>query len=99
MAKNTALNALRRSNRFAAVDVEPDELAAATEPATAGDAAAVIATLPARQREVLLLRFVDGMTLAEISQVLDIPLGTVKSRLHVGIGRLNMSGAADDLRD
>ena len=99
VAKNTALTALRRRNRLAAADVEPDELAGETEPAPAGDAAAVIDALPARQREVLLLRFVDGLTLAEIAQVLDIPLGTVKSRLHVGIGRLKSSGAGDDLRD
>lgn len=99
VAKNTALTALRRGNRFPAADVGPDELAAGTEPVAAGDAAAVIAALPARQREVLLLRFVDGMSLPEIAQVLDIPLGTVKSRLHVGIGRLKSSGAGDDLRD
>ena len=97
VAKNTALTALRRGNRFPAADVEPDELAVA--PAAAGDAADVIAALPVRQREVLLLRFVDGMTLAEIAQVLDIPLGTVKSRLHIGIDRLKSSGAGDDLRD
>ena len=98
VAKNTALTALRRGNRFPAAEVEPDELGT-TEPAPTGDAASVIEALPARQREVLLLRFVDGMSLDEIAQVLDIPLGTVKSRLHVGINRLKSSGAADDLRD
>lgn len=99
VAKNTALTALRRGNRFPAADIEPDELAETTEPGAAGDAAAVIAALPERQREVLRLRFVDGMTLAEIAQVLDIPLGTVKSRLHVGIGRLKSSGVGGDLRE
>ncbi len=38
--------------------------------------------LPDGQRDVLLLRFVDGLDLKEIAEVLDIPLGTVKSRLH-----------------
>ena len=99
VAKNTALTALRRGNRFPAADVDPDELAEATEPAETGDATTVIAALPARQREVLLLRFVDGMALADIAKVLDIPLGTVKSRLHVGIGRLKSSGVGDDLRE
>ena len=98
VAKNTALTALRRTNRFPAVEVEPDELGT-TEAAATGDAAAVIDALPVRQREVLLLRFVDGLSLDEIAQVLDIPLGTVKSRLHVGINRLRSSGAGDDLRD
>ena len=98
VAKNTALTALRRTNRFPAAEVEPDELGTA-EAAATGDAAAVIDALPVRQREVLLLRFVDGMSLDEIAQALDIPLGTVKSRLHVGINRLRSSGAGDDLRD
>ena len=98
VAKNTALTALRRTNRFPAAEVEPDELGT-TGAAATGDAAAVIDALPVRQREVLLLRFVDGMSLDEIAQALDIPLGTVKSRLHVGINRLRSSGAGDDLRD
>ncbi|HCF95748.1 MAG TPA: hypothetical protein DEW46_11850 [Verrucomicrobia bacterium] len=39
-------------------------------------------------RELLILRFVDGLDLQEISQVLEIPLGTVKSRLHHAVDRL-----------
>jgi len=44
--------------------------------------AAVLVVLPDEQREVLLMRFVDDMGLQEIASALDIPLGTVKSRLH-----------------
>ena len=33
-------------------------------------------------REILLMRFVDEMTQPEIAAALDVPLGTVKSRLH-----------------
>jgi len=44
--------------------------------------AAVLIVLPEEQREVLLMRFVDDMSLQEIVAALDIPLGTVKSRLH-----------------
>lgn len=44
--------------------------------------AAVLNVLPVEQRKVLLMRFVDDMNLQEIAAVLDIPLGTVKSRLH-----------------
>jgi RNA polymerase sigma-70 factor (ECF subfamily) len=33
-------------------------------------------------REVLTLRFLEEMTLGEIAEVIDCPVGTVKSRLH-----------------
>lgn len=46
------------------------------------DLASVIADLPDGQSEVLLMRFVDGMSLQEVASALSIPLGTVKSRLH-----------------
>lgn len=42
----------------------------------------VVDALPEHQREVVLLRFVDDMDLAEIARALRIPVGTVKSRLH-----------------
>ena len=38
--------------------------------------------LSPERREVLTLRFVDDLSLAEIAVALDVPLGTVKSRLH-----------------
>jgi RNA polymerase sigma-70 factor, ECF subfamily len=34
------------------------------------------------------MRFVDGLALEEISVALDIPLGTVKSRIHNAIAAL-----------
>ena len=52
------------------------------------DLAAVLGDLPVAQREVLLLRFVDGFSLMEIVEALDIPLGTVKSRLHYALDTL-----------
>lgn len=41
-----------------------------------------LSALTDEHREVLLMRFVDELSLNEISQALEIPLGTVKSRLH-----------------
>ena len=41
-----------------------------------------IASLPEGHREVLRLRFVLEMRLEDIGEALDLPLGTVKSRLH-----------------
>src|SRR5438067_2817261 len=43
--------------------------------------AAAIGELPAIHREVLILRFEEGMKLEEIAEVVNIPLSTVKSRL------------------
>jgi len=50
--------------------------------------AAVLESLPEEHREALFLRFVDGLSLAEIATALEIPLGTVKSRLHNGLAKL-----------
>jgi len=41
------------------------------------------------EREVVLLHFYNGMTLADTAAVLGVPLGTVKSRLHAALTRLN----------
>ena len=43
-----------------------------------------IEKLPAKFKEVILLRDVQGFAYEEISQILNIPLGTVKSRVNRG---------------
>lgn len=48
----------------------------------------VLRGLGVEQREVLMLRFADGLELQEIADALAIPLGTVKSRLHQALGHL-----------
>ena len=50
--------------------------------------AEALGALNEAQREVLLMRFLDAMSLAEIAQTLGIPLGTVKSRMHHGLETL-----------
>ncbi|MDQ0494094.1 RNA polymerase sigma factor [Paenibacillus brasilensis] len=47
--------------------------------------AAYMNRLPAKIRAVLTLRYMHDFTLAEISELLAIPLGTVKSRAHKGL--------------
>jgi RNA polymerase sigma-70 factor (ECF subfamily) len=44
--------------------------------------------LGAASRAVLALHFKEGMTLREVAAVLDVPLGTVKSRLAYGLTTL-----------
>ncbi len=48
----------------------------------------LIAGLPEHQRDVVLLRFADGLSLEEIAGRLAVPLGTVKSRLHKALAEL-----------
>ncbi len=47
-----------------------------------------VAALSPEQRAVVELRFFAGALLEDIATLLDIPLGTVKSRLHNGLERL-----------
>lgn len=47
-----------------------------------------IRSLPANDREILLLREFQDLTYTEIAAALEIPLGTVMSRLHGARGRL-----------
>jgi RNA polymerase sigma factor (sigma-70 family) len=42
-------------------------------------------TLPRRQREVLVLRYYDGATEAEIAETLGIGLGSVKTHASRGL--------------
>jgi RNA polymerase sigma-70 factor (ECF subfamily) len=54
---------------------------------TAESVKKVIAKMPAKLREIILLAYFHKFSYAEISKVLGIPVGTVKSRLHTAVGR------------
>jgi DNA-directed RNA polymerase specialized sigma24 family protein len=43
-----------------------------------------------------MLRFVDGLSLAEVAGAMDIPLGTVKSRLHNALQTLRADARTKD---
>ena len=91
VAKNSAISLARKAGRFpASGSVQPDDLPASEAPAASG-IPALLKELPEQQREVITLRFVDDLSLNEIAELLDIPLGTVKSRLHLGIKQLRES--------
>ena len=84
--RNLSIAARRKAERFQSVENETGTIEAATTTVPVGNQneslVAALAVLSDEHREVLLLRFVDGLSLAEIAKALNIPLGTVKSRLH-----------------
>jgi RNA polymerase sigma-70 factor, ECF subfamily len=89
--KNLSIAARRKANRYQSTEGEQlilENMAAAHSGSDIGELAIVLANLPEEQCEVLLLRFVDGLSLAEIAGAMAIPLGTVKSRLHHALAHL-----------
>ncbi len=63
------------------------------------EAQAVVAALdllPDHQREVIVLYFYQSLSLQAIADTLAIPLGTVKSRLSIGVSRLREQIKAQD---
>jgi RNA polymerase sigma-70 factor (ECF subfamily) len=82
--KHLSIDRVRKRRPTVAIEAIAEELPHAP---SAGAGAGLglsraLAQLPAAQREVVLLRFVDDMTLDQIAGAVEAPLGTVKSRLH-----------------
>ena len=48
----------------------------------------LLATLGDTHREAVILRFVDDLSIEEIAAALDVPPGTVKSRLHHAVANM-----------
>ena len=84
--RNLALNARKKNQRYELVDDKLEELIEPVGPNVEENLEdqlrTVMSNLPDQQQEVLLLRFVDDHSLNEIAEILEIPPGTVKSRLH-----------------
>jgi RNA polymerase sigma-70 factor (ECF subfamily) len=55
------------------------------------DLATLLLTLPATQREVVILRHMEGMGFAAIAEVTGEPIGTVKSHASRGVARLRQA--------
>jgi RNA polymerase sigma-70 factor (ECF subfamily) len=49
----------------------------------------VIANMPESLREILVLAYFNKFSYKQMSDILSIPIGTVKSRLHAAIGRFS----------
>lgn len=96
--KNLSIAARRKLARYQSTESAQERLAQLTtadEPAgLKNDLAVALANLSEEHREVLLLRFVDGLALAEIAEAVEVPLGTVKSRLHNALEALRQDKRA-----
>lgn len=66
----------------------PDAAAEGVERVLADTVRKELGTLPQEQVEVLTLAYYGGFTHQEISEMLQVPLGTVKSRMRLGLDRL-----------
>lgn len=60
---------------------------------------AVVQAMPDHLREILLLAYFQQFAYGEIAEVLKIPLGTVKSRLHTAVGTFAKMWKAQNPRE
>jgi RNA polymerase sigma-70 factor (ECF subfamily) len=97
---NACADVGRRRRRWRAeitvVSTEPSELDRATELADRDELERGLRRLTDAQRSVLVLNFYRGLSPTEMAEALDIPVGTVKSRLHYAIEALRAALAADE---
>lgn len=100
---NLAINRMRQSARrgvhLAVEDTDPGAMARAGDQESAihvRDVMAALDRLPDDQRAVLLLVTVEELSYADVASVLDVPLGTVMSRLSRGRARLRDELAGRD---
>lgn len=93
-ARYTAIDRLRREARRTGKDVElEDNVAAAAEEETLSPGEAqllhtLLGELPQEQRQVVELAYFKGLKHSELAAQLDLPLGTVKTRLRLGLQKL-----------
>jgi RNA polymerase sigma-70 factor (ECF subfamily) len=88
--RNVSLKVLRKRARLRPL-AEGIKHAASKGGAVAGEGTGLlemVASLPERQREVVMLRFAEGLSLEEIARRLEVSVGTVKSRLHHALHKL-----------
>lgn len=71
----------------------PHPLEAASAQERAEQVRAGVDRLPEFLRQVLLLAYYQGLKYREIADILDIPVGTVKSRLHAALVKLQETWA------
>jgi RNA polymerase sigma-70 factor (ECF subfamily) len=67
---------------------EPPPAAEQVLPDTRDALRTAVARLPEPQREAVVLAYWGGLTAGQIARRVQIPLGTAKSRLRLGLARL-----------
>jgi RNA polymerase sigma-70 factor (ECF subfamily) len=104
VARNRAIELVRGRVRRPELAAEVSVPGEAPDPAElvgvadqAQRVAEAVAELPEQQLEVLRLSFFDGLSHAEIAELIGIPLGTVKGRMRLALERLRGLVDAYDL--
>jgi RNA polymerase sigma-70 factor (ECF subfamily) len=105
IARNVAADSFRdkdKTRRHLSLDSYLDHAPAAPDPTSAWenalDVREIVSSLPARLREPLVLVVFDGLSYAETAELLGVPLGTVKSRMHHALNRLREVLTGDAVR-
>ena len=90
IAHNLAKNVLRKKKMV--TDIALDNLVHSSprEDPRLAIMRRAISELPGKHRETVMLRWYDRLSYEEIAQMLDISIGTVRSRLHHSVGKLRM---------
>ena len=96
IARNLRIDRARRQVLWRAADDDLEDMPSGDEPAEArivrleeeANLIAALATLPLEQREVIELAFLQGLSHAKIAKKLELPLGTVKSRVRLAYQKL-----------
>jgi RNA polymerase sigma-70 factor (ECF subfamily) len=109
IARNRRVDMLRRrrpepdpEDPLFAPDPEPQPAATAQRRDRDRAVRAAMTGLTEEQRLVVRLAFYDGLSHGEIAAMIDAPLGTVKSRIRLAMGRLRAAlgdGFAEELLD
>lgn len=96
VARNLRIDKLRRQRLFEvelteeadSEDENGDGHQRALDRLDAARLAALVATLPAEQSQVIRLGYFEGLSHADMCKALDLPLGTIKSRLRLALTKL-----------